>query len=284
MAPMESGKVTGEEQEEAKRRERPRSAVIFETIRGEGESELERATASLYFSALASGLSMVFSMLAMGFLRAHLPDAPWRPLVASFGYTLGFLIVILGRQQLFTENTLTPLLPLFARPTRWRFRQLGRLWGVILVGNLCGTAIASLLVAHSGHVFSEDQRRAFDDIARATVAPAWLATFGKALFAGWLIALMVWLLPLSESNTPMIIILLTYVISLGAFQHIVAGSVEAMYGAWVGVTTWGDFVHFFVPTLLGNIVGGVGFVGAIASAEISAERKASTTQSAQTRR
>lgn len=265
--------VSQEEAEQAHERERPRAAVIFETIRAEGETELERSNSSLFFSALAAGLSMVFSMVALGVLRAGLPDAPWRPLVAGFGYTLGFLIVILGRQQLFTENTLTPLLPLFARPTAWRWRQLVRLWGVILVGNLVGAAISSALVAFAG-AFPPETMRAFDALAAETTGHPVLVTFAKAIFAGWLIALMVWLIPLAEGSTPLIIILITYLVAAGQFQHIIAGSVEALYGVYRGVTSWGGALAFFVPTLLGNIVGGVAFVAAVSSAEIAAERHA----------
>lgn len=265
--------ISREEAEQAHQRERPRAAVIFETIRAEGETEFERSNSSLFFSALAAGLSMVFSMVALGVLRAGLPDAPWRHLVAAFGYTLGFLIVILGRQQLFTENTLTPLLPLFARPTAWRWRQLGRMWAVILAGNLAGAAISSALVAFAG-AFPPETMRAFDALAAETTGYPVLVTLAKALFAGWLIALMVWLIPLAEGSTPLIIILLTYVVAAGQFQHIIAGSVEALYGAYRGVTSWGGALAFFVPTLLGNIVGGVAFVAAVSSAEIAAERHA----------
>ncbi len=265
--------VSQEEAQQAHERERPRAAVIFETIRAEGETELERSSSSLFFSALAAGLSMVFSMIAMGVLRSGLADTPSRRLVASLGYTLGFLIVILGRQQLFTENTLTPLLPLFARPTLWRFRQLGRLWAVILAGNLVGAAISSALVALAG-AFPPDMLHAFDGMAADTIGHPFAQTFTKAIFAGWLIALMVWLIPLAEGSTPLIIIIVTYVVAAGEFEHIIAGSVEAMYGAFRGVTTWGEAVGFFVPTLLGNIVGGVAFVAAVSSAEIAAERHA----------
>ena len=265
--------ISPEEAKEAKERERPRAAVIFETIRGEGETEFERSSSSLFFSALAAGLSMVFSMIAMGVLRSGLPDAPWNHLVSGFGYTLGFLIVILGRQQLFTENTLTPLLPLFAHPNAWRWKQLGRLWAVILFGNLIGAAISSALVAFAG-AFPPAILHAFDGMAADTIGHSFAQTFTKAIFAGWLIALMVWLIPLAEGSTPLIIILITYVVAAGEFQHIIAGSVEAMYGAFRGVTTWAEAIGFFVPTLLGNIVGGVAIVAAVSSAEIAAERHA----------
>ena len=98
----------------------PNAALIHETIRAEGEAELNRTKTALVLSAFAAGLSIGFSLVAQGVLQADLPDAPWRPLVSSFGYTIGFLIVVLGRQQLFTENTLTPILPLLHNRDRNR--------------------------------------------------------------------------------------------------------------------------------------------------------------------
>src|SRR5579884_1591693 len=142
--------INEDEVQEVEDRRRPRSAVIYETIRREGEEEYERSSPALFWSAVAAGGSMSFSMIAMGILQAHLPDSPARHLVSSFGYTVGFVIVILGRQQLFTENTLTPLLPMFYSPTHWRFRQLLRLWGVIFAGNLAAAVVAAALVAFSG--------------------------------------------------------------------------------------------------------------------------------------
>jgi formate-nitrite transporter family protein len=262
--------ISEEEVEEVEKRERPRSAVIFETIRREGEADYERASLALLWSAVAAGGSMTFSMITMGVLQAHMADTPWRHLVSSFGYTIGFLIVILGRQQLFTENTLTPLLPFFYKPTAWRFRQLARLWAVIFAGNMLAALVTSALVAYSG-AFPGDALAAFDDLARAATAHPFWVLFAKAVFAGWLIALMVWLLPLAEAAAPFIIIILTYVVAAGDFGHIIAGSVEAFYGAWHGAVSWGAVLAFVVPTLLGNCVGGVAFVAAISSAEIGAE-------------
>ncbi|MBV8368803.1 MAG: formate/nitrite transporter family protein, partial [Candidatus Eremiobacteraeota bacterium] len=140
--PIDEGEV-----EQVEKRERPHPVVIFETIRREGEADYQRPTSALFWSAIAAGGSMTFSMITMGAIQAQLPDGPARHLIASFGYTVGFLIVILGRQQLFTENTLTPLLPVFADPKAWRFRELGRLWSVIFVGNVLGALVAAAGVA-----------------------------------------------------------------------------------------------------------------------------------------
>ena len=100
------------EEEEVYEKSAASARVVYKAVEIEGEDELERSTAALAWSGFAAGLSMGFSLVAEGLLRSHLPDAPWRPLITKLGYSVGFLMVVLGRQQLFTENTLTPILPL----------------------------------------------------------------------------------------------------------------------------------------------------------------------------
>ena len=116
----------------------------YEVIRREGKKELARSSDALFWSGLAAGLSMGFSFLAEALLRAHLSDAPWRPLVAKLGYSVGFLIVILGSQQLFTENTLTPMVPLLAEKKRQILRDVLRLWAVVFVANMLGALLFAL--------------------------------------------------------------------------------------------------------------------------------------------
>src|SRR4051812_34111347 len=114
----------GHEAEEAERRTAPSGRIVYKTILNEGNEELARSSSALFWSGLAAGLSMGFSMIAQAFLASYLPDAHWRPLVAKFGYSIGFLIVILGRQQLFTENTLTPILPLLVERSSRALRNV----------------------------------------------------------------------------------------------------------------------------------------------------------------
>jgi formate/nitrite transporter FocA (FNT family) len=118
--------------------------IVYETIRPEGEEEHQRTASSLAWLALAAGLSMGFSFIAEGLLMAHLPDQPWRPSIARAGYSVGFLIVILGRQQLLTENTLTVVSPLLIRKDLNTLLRMLRLWAVVLVGNLFGTFLFAL--------------------------------------------------------------------------------------------------------------------------------------------
>jgi formate/nitrite transporter FocA (FNT family) len=260
-----------EERSEAHDRARPRTIVIYEAIREEGEDELKRSPASLAWSALAAGLSMTMSLVAMGALASHLPDAPWRPLVADLGYPLGYLIVILGRQQLFTENTLTPLLPILSRPTPDRVGRVALLWGIVLLFNVIGAlaGAAFLALAHPTSLAAEGPMAQFG-IQLMQHDP--FSRFASAIFAGWLIALMVWLLPLAETAGPFVIAIVTYFVGISEFSHIIAGSVEVFYATLNGRLAWSGYPAFFIPTLLGNIIGGVLFVTLIGFAQIVGDK------------
>lgn len=214
---------------------------------------------------------MGFSLVAQGLIRAYLPAAPWRPLVATFGYSIGFLIVVLGRQQLFTENTLTAILPLLAHPNWHTFMRVMRLWLIVLLTNLVGALAFAMLVAHTG-IFKPEVRQAFSAIGYDAFSNDFGLVLLKAIFAGWLIALMVWLLPAAETARVHIIILITYIVGLGGFAHIIAGSVEVLYIASAGQLSWAGYLGgFLAPTLLGNIIGGASLVAALNYAQVAAE-------------
>ncbi|MGZ6186751.1 MAG: formate/nitrite transporter family protein [Candidatus Binataceae bacterium] len=265
--------LSDRQKHEVEEKSRPNAALIHETIRAEGLSELERTPWALALSGLSAGLSMGFSLVVQGLLAAALPGGPARALITPLGYTIGFLIVVLGRQQLFTENTLTPVLPLLHNRDRATLGKVMLLWAVVLAGNLVGTFLFALLLAHSA-IFEPAARDAFAELARATIAAGTGATILKAIFAGWLIALLVWIMPAADSARPWMIIIVTYVVGFGGFSHVIAGSVECAYLVDTGGATWGDFVsRFFLPTLLGNILGGVTLVAALNYGQVAPEIK-----------
>ncbi|HYE15513.1 MAG TPA: formate/nitrite transporter family protein [Pyrinomonadaceae bacterium] len=256
------------EQEDADRRSAPSGKVVYKAILSEGESELERPSSALFWSGLAAGLSMGFSMIAEGLLQAHLPDAPWRPLVAKFGYSVGFLIVVLGRQQLYTENTLTPVLSLLQRKDASTFANVMRLWAVVLVANLLGALLVAA-VASRTTAFDEPTRAAFAEIGAKAMEHDFWTTMLRGVFAGWLIALMVWLLPFAETARVWVIVIITYVVGLGNFSHIIAGSVETFALAFAGRAAWGEvFGGYVLPTLVGNTLGGVTLVATLNHAQV----------------
>jgi formate/nitrite transporter FocA (FNT family) len=246
----------------------PHAGIVYEAIRREGADELKRPTSALFWSGTAAGLSIGFSFLGEAMLRAALPDAPWRPLVTKLGYSIGFIIVILGRQQLFTENTLTPILPLL---TRWNFataRQVLRLWVAVLLANMIGAFIFAALLAWPP-VVSPEVYAASGQIAREMLAPSIGEHFIRAIFAGWLIALVVWLLPFAETARVFVIIIVTYVIGIGHFDHVIAGSVTLFFAIANGASG-AELLHWWLPVLVGNVIGGVLLVAALNHAQVVA--------------
>lgn len=270
--------LSHQEDEQIQRRAAPRAAVVYETIRREGQDELERPSKALAWSGLAAGLSMGFSLVTQGLLREGIPDTPWRRLITSVGYSIGFLIVILGRQQLFTENTLTPILPLLASRDMSVLRKVLRLWGVVLAANLIGAFIFALVVSATD-VFEPGTKQAFSDISLEAIAGTFGTILLKGVFAGWLIALMVWLLPFAETARVAVIIIITYLVGVAHLAHSIAGAVEAFYVALRGEAAWGYVVGgYFVPTLIGNIIGGVALVAIVNYAQVFSGKAAQEAQ------
>ncbi|MBS9720884.1 formate/nitrite transporter family protein [Tianweitania sp. BSSL-BM11] len=267
----EVGDLNEEEVEAVDKQSRPSAALIHETIRAEGERELERSAFALMMSGLAAGLSIGFSVVVPAVLMTALPDAPWEHLLTALGYTIGFLIVVLGRQQLFTENTLTPVLPLLHEPSWHRLRLVLRLWGIVLASNIVATWIFSAVLAHTP-LFDAEIKAAIAEFSRSTMQSPFGAMFLKAVLAGWLIALMVWLMPASGDSKPFVIIIVTYVVAVAHLAHIIAGSVEASYLVHIGEATMSDYAfRFFVPTLLGNTLGGVLLVACFNFGQVAPE-------------
>jgi len=259
------------EQEQAADHSTPAALVIHEIVREEGEAAMERTVSALTWSALAAGLSMGFSFLMQAVLDGELPDSEWRPLVSSFGYTIGFVIVILGRQQLFTESTLSVVLPVLTRRDLKTVVKALRLWGIVLTWNLIRTACFAAMLQLPG-VFSTDVQASLDRVAEAPFSGSFGVTVVRAVLAGWLIALMVWLLPSARSARLLTVLLITYVVAACNLSHVIAGSVEGLYAVFSGAVGLGDyFFVFLIPTLIGNVIGGISLVALINHAAIAPE-------------
>lgn len=259
------------EKTESEMRLPPSGSIIYKAIFRQGENELRRTTASLAWSALAAGLSMGFSLAAEGALTAALPDAPWRPLLAKIGYGMGFVIVVLGSQQLFTENTLTVVLPLLARFERRTAINVLRLWSVVLLANLAGAALFAWVAAKTS-IFPDSLKETLRSISAHAYETSFGTTALRAVIAGWIIALMVWLLPFGETARLWIVLLLAWLIGILGAPHIVAGSVDALYLVAAGERTLAEALYrHALPTLLGNMAGGVSLVAAFGHAQFAPE-------------
>ncbi len=248
------------------------SAVeLHRTVREEGEEELRRPAAALFWSGLAAGLAITSSLVTEAALHRHLPDSEWRELVVALGYPIGFLVVILGGLLLFTESTVTAMLPLVTRPSRWAAWRTLRLWGIVLGANLLGTAIAALLI-DTGLLGNAELRRSALEVSRGLLDLGPMATFVNAIPAGFLIAVLAWSLPNAREQAFWVILTITYVVSIGGFSHSVVGSDEAfllMFAGEAGVAQ--TAFALIAPAVLGNLVGGAGLFAVLAHAQVRSD-------------
>lgn len=259
-------------EEKASEEHVPEGEVIYRAIRQDGDYALCLTSLELAYSGIAAGISMGFSLIGEGLLRAHLPEAPWAPLVSKFGYALGFLIVILGRQQLFTEQTLSSILPLLARKEpHGNLPNVARLWIVVLLSNLVGAAALALVTAWTP-AFGGDVQAAFAKIGNEALAHGFGTQLVRGIYAGFLIATMVWLLPGASHARLWIVVILAYFVGVGSLAHVIAGSSEVLYVVFKGEHAFGEYVvHFLLPAFLGNSIGGVTLVAALAHAQHAPE-------------
>ncbi|MDC4602040.1 formate/nitrite transporter family protein [Acinetobacter baumannii] len=232
--------------------------LVYEIIRRDGAEELDRPTAALIFSGIAAGLVISFSFVFKAIIASYIPtDVIWTDLITNFGYTIGFLIAILGHMQLFTENTITTVVPLFKPFTLDKLRAVGRLWGIVFLCNIIGTALASLFFLTTD-LFTPNIDKALDELAHHVASFSATQNLLKGVMSGLLIAALVWMLP-SVSNKFLVIFFMTYLIGLGDFTHVVVGSTEMSYLVWQGEASLGEYMfNFLIPTTIGNIIGGTG--------------------------
>ena len=267
-----SPNLTDREVEHASSLVRSRPAVLYEVVRKEGEIELQRSFSALWWSGIAAGLAIGLSPLAAACMVAIFGDAPTASLLKPLGYTAGFVLVILARQQLFTENTITTVLPVMSEKSWSRFFKLARVWVIVLAANIVGAALFALFVSH-GDFLSPEIHESLRQISLHAVTKSGLALFMGGILAGWLIAALVWVLPEAGGSEFLTVLFFTYLIGLTDASHIVAGTVEALVLLLTGDIGVGAAFGFAVPTLLGNIVGGTVLFALISYAQVHEEKK-----------
>ena len=267
------GKPDQEKQAEAEELQRLSAVTVFETIRLEGDEELNRPVVSLWWSGVAAGMSMSFSLLTQAILLTSLPEAPWRHLAVSAGYPVGFLMVILGRQQLFTENTLSVVLPVLAKPSGDNLWRSARLWAVVFVANLVGTFATAFISLKLGTT-SPENTAAMLEVSRKVLEQTGWTGLIHAIPAGFFIAAIVWMLPSSKGFEIFTITAFAWLIAAGGFSHVVVGSAEVFLltihgelGLWTGLGT------ILLPALVGNVIGGTGLFAFLAYGQTEAENE-----------
>ncbi|MGI9048227.1 MAG: formate/nitrite transporter family protein [Rubrobacteraceae bacterium] len=227
---------------------------ILETVIEDGEKELERANAGLAFSGFAAGLNLSFGVIAMAVVGAMTGGIG---LTAMLVYPIGFLIVILGRAQLFTENTVTPVTVVLTQHNQ--LPNMLRMWTVIFISNLLGTLVFAAVVVYGGVLEGFPLDLLLKEADHLLGYGFWTVGI-KAVFGGWLVALIAWLVASSRDTISQIffIYVIAFLIPAAGLAHSIAGSSEILMSVFAGNTSFLEYLGgFLLPTTLGNIIGGV---------------------------
>jgi formate-nitrite transporter family protein len=236
--------------------ERPTAADIYEQVSKNARSELKRPSLSLAISGFTGGTFMGLSALSVGLVAAVLGNSPVAFILSRMFYPLGFIVVIIGRSQLFTENTLYPVaLVLAEKKELWNTL---RLWSIVLPANVFG-AFAFACLASLTHAVPKEAVQAIAQmgVTAAQMPPS--SIFWSGVVGGWIIATAAWLVSGSHSITGSVLIiwLLTFVVGLGNFAHCIATSGEILISVLTGRLAWSTYPHWFGLAVAGNICGGV---------------------------
>jgi formate/nitrite transporter FocA (FNT family) len=245
---------------------------IHENIRAPAVEELQRPASSLLFSSLAAGMLIGFSFLASGFVSYYAPE-PYKHAFASMAYPVGFMFVIMGRSELFTENTLEPVIPLLHKRDGKTLRQMLRMWGLLIVGNMVGAAVFAWILAATTMI-DPALHPTLQKLAGEAMQGGFGQVFYLAIFGGWLIALLAWLLASTVDSIAQLFLIWVTTVPIAAFhfRHSIAGSVEVFYRAASGTSGWGEVLGgFVVPALIGNAIGGVILVALFNYAQVAEE-------------
>lgn len=268
---MADKKQSQEDKKDVKDHQRLKAPVVYRIIMEEGEEELARPLGSLWWSGLAAGLAISMSVVSEAALHAHLPDTAWRPLVENFGYCVGFLIVVLGRLQLFTENTVTAVLPVMSEQTLTSLTKMLRLWVVVFAANFVGAAIFAT-AAYYLNILPSYLVEAMMEISHHFAAKPPVEMLLHGVTAGFLIAAMVWMIPNAHHSVFWVVTLMTYVIAVADLAHVVAGSAEIGLLVVAGeLSPLAAAAGFLVPAFVGNVIGGTALFALLAYGQVKQE-------------
>jgi formate-nitrite transporter family protein len=228
---------------------------ILEGVLKNAREELGRSTLALAFSGTAGGLTMGLTGLGVAIARAHLGPGSVQQLIAMLLYPVGFVAVVIGRAQLFTENTLYPVV--LVLDERKHVLNTLRLWGTVFLANIAGALIFAVLAVRTG-ALRPDYVAALAEIGREAASGAASHIFWSGVIGGWLIALVAWMVTASHWTIGQLVVtyMLTYVVGVGHFSHCIASSGEILSAVVSGALPANAYLRWIVPCTLGNIFGG----------------------------
>jgi formate/nitrite transporter FocA (FNT family) len=246
------------------------ASEIFEAAADSARSELKRPWRGLAFSGVAGGITLGLTAIGVSSIRALLGDGSWEQLIAYFIYPIGFIAVIIGRQQLFTENTLYPLV-LVLDERKHVFSTL-RLWAVVFASNILAALVFAALCVYTTALKPEIKTQLIA-LGTQAVAGSFSHLFWSGVVGGWLIALVAWMVTASHWTIGQVamIWLLTFLVGVGGFAHCIVTSCEILSSTLSGSVSAGSYLQWLLAATLGNIAGGVGIVSVLNYGQVRQE-------------
>ncbi len=246
---------------------------IFDAVLENARDELSRSTGALLFSGFAGGLSMGLTGLGVALALSYLGNGPVPEFLSFLLYPIGFVVVIIGRAQLFTENTLFPV-ALILHEHKHVSNTL-RLWAAVFASNIAGSVFFGWLVMRTG-ALPPNFADALAGLGLHAVDGHFTLIFAKGVIGGWLIALVAWMVTASYMTIAQIAVtwMLTFLVGAGHFSHCVASSAEIVAAIMAGHLHFSNYFQWLLPCTLGNIVGGVSIVSLLNYGQVWGGQKA----------
>ena len=255
-----------ESNEEARRLTAPE---IFHAAVESAREELARSNRTLFFSGLAGGVTLGLTALSVSAVRALLGNTPSAQFISFLFYPIGFIAVIIGRAQLFTENTLYPVI--LTLDEHRHFRSTLRLWGVVYASNVLGALLFAVLAIRSEALPAPTTAQLIEMGVAATQGTA-TTFFWSGIIGGWLIALVAWVVTASQWTIGQLAMvwLLTFLVGIGRFAHCIVGTGEILSAVVAHALPFTAYLHWVWAATLGNIVGGVVIVSLLNYGQVRA--------------
>ena len=246
------------------------ASEIFEAAVANARSELKRPVLGLAISGLAGGITLGLTGIAVASVRALLGDGGWQELIAYLIYPVGFIAVIIGRQQLFTENTLYPVV--LVLDERKHLLSTLRLWLVVFTANVAGAILFAAMCSYTSALKPEIQNQLVE-LGVQAVQGSFGRLFWSGVVGGWLIALVAWMVTASHWTIGQVamIWLLTFIVGVGHFAHCIVTGCEILVATLGGPVAPALYLHWLLAATLGNIAGGVGIVSVLNYGQVRQE-------------
>jgi formate/nitrite transporter FocA (FNT family) len=251
---------------------RPTAAEILERVLSDAESEVHRPPSALALSGLAAGLTMGFTGLGVAAAFHAFGHGPWQHFAAYLIYPIGFVAVIVGRQQLYTENTLYPVALVLDR--RAYLGRTLRLWAIVFWSNIAGVVVFSALVMKT-HAVPQNVQQELAGLGSHAVDRTFAYAFFSGIVGGWLIALVAWLVEGTDGSFSVIAVtwILTFLVGVAGLAHCIASSAEIVSAVLADRAGLGEYALWLTGATLGNTVGGVVLVALLNYGQVTAGGK-----------